>query len=125
MSEENVLKYNIEEKFWRVIVRSSFDAKKIKMVDADGVEWYRYPDGRNTYIIDEVEIVGRLFFRIEGESALWEEEEYVGRYAIRVNNQFLEEAYEDDFDSDRVYPAAYFCTREEAEAYVAEMKVKE
>ena len=121
--EENYLTYNIGEKFWQVSITPIWNSEKIKMIDADGVEWYRYPNGKHKYTIDELEIVGRLFFRIEGEGSIWNEEDYVGRYAVRVNGNGLDEVYQEDLDNER-YPV-FFRSLEEAEAYVAQKKTEE
>lgn len=124
MSEDPYLTYNIGDKFWVLNVMKNWNSEKIKMVDAEGTEWYRYPDGKNTYKIDEFEIVGKLFFTIEGEGALWNEEEYVDRYAVRVNGEHLDEVWQEDLDGEHGYPY-YFRSREEAEAKIAELKAAE
>lgn len=124
MSEESYLTYNIGEKFWVLNVMKNWKSEKIKMIDSEGTEWYRYPDGTNTYKIDELEIVGKLFFTIEGEGALWNEEEYVDRYSVRVNGKHLDQVGQEDLDGERGYPY-YFRSREEAEAKVAELKASE
>jgi len=124
MSEDDYLTYNIGDKFWVLNVMKNWNSEKIKMVDADGNEWYRYPDGNNIYKIDEFEIVGKLLFNIEGEGSLWCEEEYVDRYAVRVNGEHLDEVWQEDLDGERGYPY-YFRSREEAEAKIAELKAKE
>lgn len=123
MSEE-YLTYKIGEKFWVLNVKMNWNSQKIRMVDQDGNEWYRYPDGKNTYSIDELEIVGKLLFTIEGEGSLWVEEEYVDRYAVRVNGEHLDEVWQEDLDGERGYPY-YFRSREEAEAKIAELKAQE
>ena len=124
MSGESYLTYNIGEKFWVLNVMKNWNSNKIKMIDAEGTEWYRYPDGTNTYKIDELEIVGKLFFTIEGEGALWNEEEYVDRYAVRVNGDHLDEVWQEDLDGERGYPY-YFRSHEEAEAKIVELKASE
>ena len=124
MSEESYLTYNIGEKFWVLNVMKNWNSEKIKMIDADGNEWYRYPDGTNNYKIDEFEVVGKLTFRIEGEGALWNEEEYVDRYVVRVNGEHLDEVWQEDLDGERGYPY-YFRSREDAEAKIVELKSKE
>lgn len=124
MSEDSYLTYNIGDKFWVLRVNKNWNSNKIKMVDDEGIEWYRYPDGKNTYKIDELEVVGKLFFNIEGEGSLWCEEEYVDRYAVRVNGDHLDEVWQEDLDGERGYPY-YFRSREEAEAKIAELKAEE
>ena len=121
--EENYLTYNIGDKFWQVSIVPLWNSEKIKMIDADGMEWYRYPNGRHKYEINELEIIGRLFFRIEGEGSIWAEEDYVGRYAVRVNGKGLDEVFQEDLDNERY--STFFRSREEAEAYVAQKKAEE
>lgn len=126
MSEEfnDYLTYNIGEKFWVLSVMKNWKSEKIKMVDENGLEWYRYPDGRNHYKIDELEIIGKLYHRIEGVGSIWYEEEFVDRYCVRVNGEHLDEVYQEDLDGERGYPY-YFRSREEAEAKITELKAKE
>lgn len=124
MSEDSYLTYNIGDKFWVLSVMKNWNSNKIKMVDAEGIEWYRYPDGKNTYKIDELEVVGKLFLNIEGEGSLWCEEEYVDRYAVRVNGDHIDEVWQEDLDGERGYPY-YFRSREEAEAKIVELKAAE
>ena len=126
MSEEfnNYLTYNIGEKFWVLSVSKNWNSEKIKMIDEDGIEWYRYPEGQNNYKLDELEIVGKLYHRIEGVGSIWYEEEFVDRYCVRMNGEHLDEVYQEDLDNTRNYPY-YFRSREEAEAKIAELKAKE
>ena len=92
------MKYNIGDKFWRVSTKLNWNSNKIKMTDADGIEWYRYPNGKNIYSIDKLEIVGKILHSFEGNSSLWMENEYVDRYAVRVNDGHLEDLYEEDIN---------------------------
>ena len=66
MSEDTYLTYNIGDKFWLVKHTHNWLSEKIRMTDADGITWYRYPDGKNTYEIVEIEIVGKMFHSFEG-----------------------------------------------------------
>jgi hypothetical protein len=126
MSEEfnDYLTYNIGEKYWVLSVSKNWNSEKIKMVDSNGVEWYRYPEGQNNYRIDELEIVGKLYHRIEGVGSIWYEEGFVDRYCVRMNGEHLDEVYQEDLDNTRNYPY-YFRSREEAEAKIAELKASE
>lgn len=126
MSEEfnDYLTYNIGEKFWVLSVSKNWNSEKIEMVDSNGVEWYRYPEGQNNYRIDELEIVGKLYHHIEGVGSIWYEEEFVDRYCVRMNGEHLDEVYQEDLDNTRNYPY-YFRSREEAEAKIAELKANE
>lgn len=126
MSEEfnDYLTYNIGDKYWVLSVSKNWNSEKIKMVDSNGVEWYRYPEDQNNYRIDELEIVGKLYHRIEGIGSIWYEEEFVDRYCVRMNDEHLDEVYQEDLDNTRNYPY-YFRSREEAEAKIAELKASE
>lgn len=121
--DENYLTYNIGDKFWQVSITPKWNSEKIRMTDLDGVEWYRYPNGKNKYDINELEIVGRLFFRTEGDHSMWNEENYVGRYAVRVDGKSLDEVFQEDLDNERY--SVFFRSREEAEAYVEKKKAEE
>lgn len=44
-----------------------FAQKRITMVDADGIEWYRYDRDRFTYEIETITYCGKVTFIEEGE----------------------------------------------------------
>lgn len=95
------MKYNIGDKFWRVSVRTNWNSNKIRMIDADGIEWYRYPNGKNTYSVDELEIVGKMLHSFEGDSSLWAVDN-LDRYAVKVNG-YLEDLYEEEIDQQDIF----------------------
>jgi hypothetical protein len=116
------MKYNIGDKFWRVnkiFNRLTGAQKKLKMVDADGVEWYRYDKDTVEFDIAIAEIVGIFKAVIEGES-IWEEEEYCDRYAVRIGDA-VNEVWEEELDGEhRGHYVSYFQTKEDAEEYIKE-----
>jgi len=117
------MKYKIGDKFWRVnkiFNRLTGAQKKLKMVDADGVEWYRYDKDTVEFDIAIAEIVGTFNAVVEGKS-IWEEEEYCDRYAVRIGDA-VNEVWEEELDGDidMSHYTAYFHTKEEAEAYAKE-----
>lgn len=120
------MKYNIGDKFWRVnkqFNRNTGAAKKIKMVDADGVEWYRYDKDVVEFDLKHVEIVGRFHVVIEGHS-IWNDEEYTNRYCIRVGEKH-EDAWEEELDGHPDYRSCtttYWHNKEDAEAHIKEQR---
>ena len=116
------MKYNIGDKFWRVnkvYNRLSGVQKKIKMVDADGVEWYRYDKDTVEFDLKHVEIVGKFHAIVEGHN-IWNEEEYCSRYCMKIGD-FNEEVWEDELSGEHHgHYTAYFQTKEEAEQYIKE-----
>jgi hypothetical protein len=44
-----------------------FSQKKLRMVDANGIEWYRYDKDRFEYIIETLTVVGKVTPTVEGE----------------------------------------------------------
>lgn len=53
--------YVVQEK------NNAFTKKKIKMVDAAGIEWFRYDRDHYEYSIVEIEYCGRVTFTEEGD----------------------------------------------------------
>lgn len=123
MIEQPTLTYNIGDKFWIIDTKLNWDAKKIKMIDAEGREWYRYADERKSYKIIELEIVGKMFHTIEGDDTHWLKEDHLDRYAVRYDNGHLGELWQEDLDNELV--EHYFRTREDAEAKLAELKAED
>lgn len=128
------MKYKIGDKFWRVAKafnRLSGQANKVKMVDTNGVEWYRYDKDNISLDLMEVEVVGTYEPVIEGHS-MWNEEEFVERYCLRLGeaNEEVwkdkhEEVYEEELDGTEAYSYGYvfyFKTKEEAEEAMKEMR---
>ncbi len=118
------MKYKIGDKFWRVnkiFNRLTGSQKKLKMVDADGVEWYRYDKDTVEFRLNEVEIVGTFHAIIKGKS-IWYEEEYCDRYAVDMNG-ITEEAAEDELSGEHQgHYTAYFQKRVDADQYIKEQR---
>lgn len=119
------MKYKIGDKFWRVnkvFNRLTGQAKKLTMIDADGVEWYRYDRDTVEFDLIEVEIQGTFNAVIEGYN-IWNEEEYCDRYCVNDGNHNTE-VWEEELDGDfeRSNYTAYFHTKEDAEEYIKEQK---
>ena len=116
------MKYKIGDKFWRVpkvFNRLTGTQKKLKMIDADGVEWYRYDKDSVEFDLIEVEIVGTFNAIVERHN-IWNEEEYIDRYCMNIGD-FHAEAWEDELDGKHQGQyTAYFQTKEEAELYIKE-----
>jgi hypothetical protein len=118
------MKYKIGDKFWRVnkvFNRLTGQQKKLKMVDAEGIEWYRYDKDSVEFELMEVEIVGTFNAVIEGHS-IWYEEEYCDRYCIKIGDHY-DDLLEDELDGEHQgHYTAYFQTKEEAEEYIKEQR---
>ena len=118
------MKYKIGDKFWRVdkiFNRLTGAQKKLKMVDADGNEWYRYDKDSVDFDLIEVEIVGTFNAVIEGHS-IWNEEEFCDRYCMKIGD-IHDEVWEDELTGEhRGHYDAYFQTKEEAEEYIKEQR---
>ncbi len=117
--------YKIGDKFWRV--NKVFNGltgsrKKLKMVDAEGNEWFRYDKDEVDFDIREVEIVGTFNAIIEGHS-IWNEEEYIDRYCI-TDGRFYEDVWDDELSGEleRSSYTTYWKTKEEAEEYIKEQR---
>jgi hypothetical protein len=118
------MKYAIGDKFWRVdkvFNRLTGQQKKLKMVDAEGIEWYRYDKDSFEFDLMEVEIVGTFNAVIEGHS-IWNEEEYIDRYCMEIGD-FYEDVCEDELNGEHQgHYIAYFQKKEEAELYIKEQR---
>jgi hypothetical protein len=114
------MKYNIGDKFWQVRkIFSALDRNKIKMTDADGVEWYRYDKQNVEFQLTQAEIVGTFNAIVEGHD-MWNEDEYCDRYCIKIAD-LLDEVWEDELDGEhRGHYVSYFQTKEDAEEYIKE-----
>jgi hypothetical protein len=115
------MKYNIGDKFWRVnkiFNRLTGAQKKLKMVDADGVEWYRYDKQNVEFQLTQAEIVGKYNAIVEGHN-MWYEDDYCGRYCMKIGDH-LDEVWEDELDGEHCADSAYFQTKEDAEEYIKE-----
>lgn len=112
------MKYNIGDKFWQVRkIFSALDRNKIKMTDADGVEWYRYDKQNVEFELTQAEIVGTYNAIVEGHN-MWYEDEYCDRYAMKIGDHY-DEVWEDELDGEhRGHYVAYFQTKEDAEEYI-------
>ena len=95
-----------------------FSAQKIKMVDADGIEWYRYDRDRFTYEIQEITYCGKVTYLEEGEVRFNEDRETEYHFKYPDGQIYSEYDYDDNFDLKE-----WFYTRNEAEARIQELKL--
>lgn len=96
----------------------SFRVKKIRMVDAEGIEWYRYDKPRWTFSIEEIVYCGKVTFIEEGEVRFDEDRET--QYHFKYPNGQIHYEYNNEYDIDL---KEWFHTREEAEARIEELKI--
>jgi hypothetical protein len=95
---------------------NAFRKKKIKMIDADGVEWSRYDREQWEYSVDELVYCGRVTFEVTGEVPVSEghEEEMYFKYP---DGSIYSEYYESIAECDRWFPS-----REQADSCIEELK---
>lgn len=100
--------YEVDEK------NNAFHKKKLKMVDADGIEWYRYDRPHYEYSIKEIIYCGKVSHIISGvvDTDNIYETEYHFRYA---GSDVIFYEYENVINS----MDNWFATRELAEDYIA------
>lgn len=95
---------------------NAFLKNKIKMIDENGIEWFRYDLDNWEYSIKEIVYCGRVIYVEEGEVRFDErrQEELHFKYA---DGQIYEEYIEDIEKLEE-----WFHTREEAEKCIEELK---
>lgn len=96
-----------------------FQAKRITMIDADGVEWYRYDRDRWTFSVEEITYCGKVTFFEEGEVAPDNNRQVEYHFKHPDGNIYPETESIDLFD---INYKEWFYTREEAEARIVELK---
>lgn len=93
---------------------NAFTKQKMKMVDANGIEWYRYDRDNWSYTITEVTLCGFVNVTFVGEVDTCAENELHFKYPdSKIYCEYEKELYNDK---------DWFHTRGEAEAYVEELK---
>lgn len=97
-------KYNIGDEFY-VVSRKiiSLERKKERMVDENGVEWFRYLNERFEYSIKKGKIIALNHFVFEGPTITHEDyrdKDYLAQYVLLTHptGDELIVAYEDEFD---------------------------
>ncbi len=95
-----------------------FSAQKIKMIDADGIEWYRYDRDRFTYSVEEITYCGKVTFLQEGEVRL-DEDRAATQYHFKYPDGQIYYEYDNEYDLDL---RDWFNTREEAELRIESLK---
>lgn len=92
---------------------NSFSKKKLKMIDAEGNEWFRYDRPQYEYPIHELVYCGKVIMVVSGD--VYKDNIYETQYHFRCNNNEITYEYEG------VIPKIdyWFATKEEAEAYAA------
>jgi hypothetical protein len=95
-----------------------FSAQKIKMIDADGIEWYRYDRDRFTYSVEEITYCGKVTFIHEGEIR-FDEDRAATQYHFKYPDGQIYYEYDNEYDLDF---RNWFHNREEAETRIAELK---
>lgn len=97
-----------------------FTANRIVMVDADGVEWYRYDRDRWTFSIEELVYCGKVSFIEEGEVKPDNDRYDEHHFKHPDGNIYPETEGHDIFGLDF---KEWFHTLDEAESRIAELKL--
>lgn len=98
---------------------NSFIRKKTKMIDVNGIEWYRYDKDRWEYSIKEIFYCGKVTHIEEGEVRFDEERETEYHFKYPDGQIHPEYDYEDNYDL-----SYWFLTRKEAEKFIAKKKIE-
>jgi hypothetical protein len=95
---------------------NAFSKKKLRMVDSNGVEWFRYDRDHWEYSIEEIVYCGRVTYIEEGEVDfdIYRQEE--------LHFRFPDQRIHSDYIEDVIECQEWFHTREEAEAYIELLK---
>jgi hypothetical protein len=96
-----------------------FAAKRIVMVDADGIEWYRYDRDRWVFSVEELTYCGTLTFIEEGEIRP-DSDRHVEHHFKHPDGEIYPESEETDIFG--INFKEWFHTREEAEVRIVELK---
>lgn len=111
-------KYNIGDEFYHVHRKViSFERKKEKKIDENGVEWFRYLNERFEYSIEKVKIVALNYIMFEGpiiQHEYYRNEEI--QYAFSNGNDFII-AYEDEIEVDN-YDSVFYRDEKQAQEYL-------
>jgi hypothetical protein len=94
-----------------------FSAQKIKMTDAEGIEWFRYDRDRFTYSVEEITYCGKVTYIEEGEVRF--SEDRVAEYHFKYPDGQIHCTYDNEYD---IEFRDWFPSREEAETRIAELK---
>jgi hypothetical protein len=95
-----------------------FSQQRIKMIDADGIEWHRYDRDRFSYEIVKITYCGKVTFVQEGEVRL-DEDRAATQYHFKYPDGQIYYEYDNEYDFDL---KDWFHTREEAETRIADLK---
>lgn len=95
---------------------NAFNNKKIRMLDDDGVEWYRYEKPHREYQIIEIVYCGKVTFIEEGEVRFDEDRQI--EYHFKYPDGSIYSAYKEDIE----FYDGWFSKKSEAEEYIEEEK---
>ena len=120
------MNYDLGYKFWVVDeVHTPFSQReKITKTDENGVVWTRREKPLKSYVIRDAEIIGKMMILIQGYS-MWDDEPFYDQYAVQYSDGGKETLTDDDMEEGWSYNMRIFHSKEEAEAYSAEMTAEE
>lgn len=94
------MKRKIGDVYYRINKRLSNSRNKIKMIDSDGVEWFRYDKERIEYSISKFTITAILVKTLQGDEDIndyYHSFDLQTEYFLRDEDKELEQWYEEDF----------------------------
>lgn len=117
----SIKKLEVGQTLWKVRVRLNTPRKKLKMVDKDGVTWYRYDKEFRDYSIVQWKIIGRIEYVIEGEIGTSGYEPDIPETLVHYSLESSEDGQEDFIDG-YYEDEEYYLTWESAHERVVELK---
>jgi hypothetical protein len=95
---------------------NAFSKKKIKMIDENGVEWFRYDRDHWEYSVNEIVYCGRVTYIEEGDVRFDENRQE------ELHFKFPDGQIYSDYIEDVIECQEWFHTQQEAEAYIELLK---
>lgn len=117
----DIRKVNVGDTLYRVMrINHFFSQQKIRMVDKDGIEWYRYDRDRFEYVIQNLKVIGKVTPTVEGDIDV--DYGYIRVFAVRNDNQNDEIELCQPYDGDECEENHIFFDLGDAEAYRLELE---
>jgi hypothetical protein len=115
-----VPEFEVGDRVYHVkITNNAFSRQKLKMVDSDGVEWYRYDKPIREYDIEEATVIGIVRYQVEGiladDTAL--STETAIEYSLEFDRSGYQMTTDEYYNDDEIYPSL-----EAAEARMKELQ---
>jgi hypothetical protein len=108
---------------FKIHAKTNWNPNKIRMTDANGIEWYRYDKEKVTFEIECLIYCGKRFVVESGECRA-DTDISENEYHFKDNNGEIRPYYTADFEVNNFNPDEYFYTHFEAQQKVDELKEK-